>query len=79
MLFFDPRMFFFQDLQVYGNMNEADGGTCQFGEFPFPIIEDTNRTLAKRLGMIDPEQYDSKGLPLTARAVSFPFIVFFLY
>jgi alkyl hydroperoxide reductase subunit AhpC len=59
-------------------MNETDGGRCESGEFSFPIIEDTNRVLAKRLGMIDSEQYDSKGLPLTARAVRFPLIVFSL-
>lgn len=50
-----------KDLEVYGQ--------CQSEQFFFPIIEDANRILAKRLGMIDCEQYDSKGLPLTARAV----------
>ncbi|CAF3697291.1 unnamed protein product [Rotaria sp. Silwood1] len=58
-----------KDLQVYGSLNEADGDICQSAEFPFPIIEDTNRMLAKQLGMIDPEEFDSNGLPLTARAV----------
>src|SRR5689334_21582462 len=67
-------MFLFQDLHAYGRLNEVDGDTRQFEEFPFPIIEDTNRMLAKQLGMIDPDQFDTKGSPLTARAVSFPFI-----
>jgi len=40
------------------------------GEFPFPIIDDSDRTLAKQLGMIDPDEFDNKGLPLTARAVN---------
>ena len=30
--------------------------------------------LAKKLGMIDPDQFDSRGCPLTARAVSFSFL-----
>lgn len=38
-------------------------------EFPFPIISDKSRTLAVRLGMIDPDEKDQDGLPLTARAV----------
>jgi len=37
--------------------------------FPFPIVADQNRELAKALGMIDPEEVDSKGLPMTCRAV----------
>lgn len=38
-------------------------------EFPYPIIADPERTLAVKLGMIDPDEKDSAGLPLTARAV----------
>jgi len=38
-------------------------------DFPFPIIDDSDRKLAKELGMIDPDEFDNKGLPLTARAV----------
>ena len=53
-----------KDLQFYGK------DKCS-GEFPFPIIDDYDRKLAKELGMIDPDEFDSKGLPLTARAVFF--------
>jgi len=35
----------------------------------FPIIEDPSRELAVKYGMLDPEEKDNKGLPLTARAV----------
>ncbi|GLV41482.1 Peroxiredoxin 6005 [Carabus blaptoides fortunei] len=38
-------------------------------EFPYPIIADPDRTLAVQLGMIDPDEKDTAGLPLTARAV----------
>lgn len=41
------------------------------GEFPYPIIADEGRDLAVKLGMIDPDEKDAQGLPLTARAVSF--------
>jgi len=40
-------------------------------DFPYPIIADKGRELAVRLGMIDPEEKDSQGMPLTCRAVSF--------
>jgi alkyl hydroperoxide reductase subunit AhpC len=72
LLAIDHQIFLSQDLQAYGRLNEVSSGACQVGEFPFPIIEDTNRMLAKRLGMIDPDQFDTKGLPLTARAVCCP-------
>ena len=46
---------------------------CSFkelnGKFPYPIISDPERTLAIKLGMLDPVDKDSKGIPLTARAV----------
>ncbi|XP_071802111.1 peroxiredoxin-6-like [Asterias amurensis] len=38
------------------------------GEFPFPIISD-NRDLAVKFGMLDPDERDKAGLPLTARCV----------
>ncbi|XP_073242975.1 peroxiredoxin-6-like [Porites lutea] len=43
----------------------------KFGEseFPYPIIADEKRELAILLGMIDPDEKDAQGLPLTARAV----------
>lgn len=39
------------------------------GQFPYPIIADEKRNLAVQLGMIDPDEKDAQGLPLTARAV----------
>ncbi|CAJ0602148.1 unnamed protein product [Cylicocyclus nassatus] len=42
--------------------NKGDG-------FPFPIIADEDRKLAVELGMLDPAEKDSKGMPVTARAV----------
>jgi len=38
-------------------------------DFSFPIIDDQKRVLAKSLGMIDPDEVDSAGMPVTARAV----------
>jgi len=55
-----------KDLQAFGAID-----ACCPGEFPFPIIDDSDRKLAKQLGMIDPAEFDTKGLPLTARAVFF--------
>ena len=40
-------------------------------QFPYQIIADEKRELAVKLGMIDPDERDAQGLPLTARAVSF--------
>ncbi|KAK5971446.1 Thioredoxin-dependent peroxidase [Trichostrongylus colubriformis] len=37
--------------------------------FPFEIIADEDRSLATALGMLDPAEKDSNGMPLTARAV----------
>lgn len=39
-------------------------------DFRYPIIADEDRNLAVELGMIDPDEKDAQGLPLTARAVS---------
>jgi len=50
-----------QDIQAY---------TSTSGEFCYPIIADTDRSIAKTLGMIDPDEVDVQGLPLTCRAVS---------
>jgi len=38
--------------------------------FAFPIISDPKRELAVQLGMVDPDEKDAAGLPLTCRAVS---------
>ena len=47
-------------------------------KLPFPIIADENRVLAKQLGMIDPDEKDSKGMPLTCRAVSVYILVYMI-
>lgn len=41
------------------------------GEVPFPIVCDHERHLAAELGIMDPEEKDSQGLPVTCRAVFF--------
>jgi len=48
-----------KDIQAYNGLD---------GEFPFPIVSD-DRTLAVKLGMLDPDELDAKGMPLTARCV----------
>jgi len=37
--------------------------------FCYPIISDPNRDIAVQLGMIDPDEKDKAGMPVTARAV----------
>ncbi|KAM9849241.1 peroxiredoxin-6 [Aulostomus maculatus] len=39
------------------------------GALPFPIIADHDRKLATQLGMLDPDELDQGGIPLTARCV----------
>merc|ERR1711931_96168 len=39
------------------------------GSFSYPIISDPNREIAVQLGMIDPDEKDKQGMPVTARAV----------
>lgn len=39
------------------------------GTFSYPIIADPKRELAVKFGMIDPDEKDAAGLPLTCRAV----------
>lgn len=36
---------------------------------PFPIIADDKRELSVQLGMLDPDELDKDGIPLTARCV----------
>ena len=48
-----------QDIQAYSKVND----------FPYPLIAGT-RQMAKDLGMLDPDELDKKGMPLTARCVS---------
>ena len=49
-----------QDIQAYNNLS---------GDFPYPIIDDEDRNLAVSLGMLDPDEKTSEGMPLTCRAV----------
>jgi 1-Cys peroxiredoxin 6 len=46
-------------------------GYCELpsGTFPYPIIADKDRTLAVKFGMLDPDELNSAGMPLTARVV----------
>ncbi|XP_055341503.1 peroxiredoxin-6-like [Paramacrobiotus metropolitanus] len=39
------------------------------GKFPYPIIADHDRTLAVKFGMLDPDELNNEGMPLTARVV----------
>lgn len=39
------------------------------GPLPFPIIADNKRVLSVQLGMLDPDERDKDGIPLTARCV----------
>uniref|UniRef100_A0A0A9X160 1-Cys peroxiredoxin n=2 Tax=Lygus hesperus TaxID=30085 RepID=A0A0A9X160_LYGHE len=50
-----------EDISSYAELPAMD--------FPFPIIADESRSLAVTLGMIDPEEKDKDGLPVTCRAV----------
>jgi len=40
-------------------------------EFPYPLIADESRDLATLLGMLDPDEKDAAGLPLTCRSLFF--------
>jgi peroxiredoxin 6 len=58
------------DIAKYGNENQRENGPkIDAPNFPFPIIGDVNRTLASKLGMLDPLNLDMAGIPLTVRAV----------
>eukprot|EP00794_Sanderia_malayensis_P015614 gene15617-17188_t len=48
-----------EDIKAYNNLSS----------FSYPIIADPERKIATELGMIDPDEKDSQGLPLTCRAV----------
>lgn len=45
----------------------CDDSSCS--SLPFPIIADCKRELAVALGMLDPDEKDKDGMPLTARCV----------
>jgi len=48
-----------KDIIAYNNLQELG----------FPIIADENRELAVKFGMLDPDEKDATGMPLTCRAV----------
>lgn len=50
-----------KDIKMYAQSTEAS--------FPYPIIADEKRDLATKLQMIDLDEKDANGIPLTARAV----------
>uniref|UniRef100_A0A915PUA2 1-Cys peroxiredoxin n=1 Tax=Setaria digitata TaxID=48799 RepID=A0A915PUA2_9BILA len=51
-------------------MKSGDCSTCcPDNKLPFPIIADENLSLAKKLGMLDPDERDEKGNVLTARCM----------
>lgn len=51
-----------KDIQCYRKHDENE-------PLPFPIIDDADRKLAVLLGMLDPDERNKDGLPLSARAV----------
>uniref|UniRef100_A0A3B3SAX7 Peroxiredoxin-6 n=1 Tax=Paramormyrops kingsleyae TaxID=1676925 RepID=A0A3B3SAX7_9TELE len=50
------------DILAYNNDSSCNA-------LPFPIIADNKRELAVKLGMLDPDERDKDGMPLTARCV----------
>uniref|UniRef100_A0A915JM84 1-Cys peroxiredoxin n=1 Tax=Romanomermis culicivorax TaxID=13658 RepID=A0A915JM84_ROMCU len=48
-----------EDIKKYGNVPDVS----------FPIVADEQRKIALEFGMLDPDEVDSKGLPLTCRSV----------
>ena len=51
-----------QDILAYCSMESESS-------LPFPVIADQKRELALALGMMDPDEKDRDGMPLTARCV----------
>ncbi|XP_065504980.1 peroxiredoxin-6 [Caloenas nicobarica] len=58
-----------QDHLAWSKDINAYNGEQPKEELPFPIIADANRELAVKLGMLDPDERDKDGIPLTARVV----------
>ncbi|XP_008202097.1 peroxiredoxin-6 [Nasonia vitripennis] len=57
----DSHRQWIEDIKSYGEISENG--------FPYPIIADETRDLAINLGMLDPAELNSQGLPVSARAV----------
>ncbi|KAJ2954542.1 hypothetical protein O0L34_g2826 [Tuta absoluta] len=58
----DSHVDWCKDIKSYAGINEDE-------KFPYPIIEDLNRAIAMKLGMVDKDEVDQVGMPLTARCV----------
>lgn len=58
-----PTLLSLQDINAYNGDQPEE-------KLPFPIIADAKRELAVKLGMLDPDERDKDGMPLTARVVS---------
>ena len=54
-----------------GWIDDIKAYSSQSGEWAYPIIADKQRELAVKFGMLDPDEKDKAGMPLTARCVSF--------
>ncbi|KAL0274136.1 UNVERIFIED_CONTAM: hypothetical protein PYX00_006633 [Menopon gallinae] len=57
----DSHVEWIKDIQSYCG--------CVGDKFPYPIIADPKRELAVKMGMLDPVEKDSTGMPFTCRAV----------
>lgn len=55
----DSHLQWIEDIKAYSNVEKIS----------FPIIADESRELAVKFGMIDPEEKEKSGMPLTCRAV----------
>jgi len=55
----DSHLGWIKDIKSYNDLST----------FSYPIIADPNRDVANAYGMMDPDEKDAKGLPLTCRAV----------
>ncbi|RXM29201.1 Peroxiredoxin-6 [Acipenser ruthenus] len=56
-----------QDHLAWSKDIVAYNGEAPDSTLPFPIIADEKRELAVQLGMLDPDEKDKDGIPLTAR------------
>ena len=54
-----PMQGWIEDIKAYNKLDK----------FSYPIIADPKRDVATLYGMMDPDEKDAKGLPLTCRAV----------
>ncbi|KAL8600838.1 Peroxiredoxin-6 [Nucella lapillus] len=59
-----------KDVMAYeATIEKGKQQDSKVAELPFVIIADEKRNLAEKLGMVDPDEKDKSGLPLTCRAV----------